>query len=245
MNVKTSIKTIVFLLTAIAYASSAWAGSTTDGADLKSESEELSITTATQFFKPVAPTAPRSPSTTTGTRTGGCFSRDESPALMAPTNFIGETATESPTLTWFLPDETPVPAELNLYALQPSGSLSLHHSETLSYEAGISQYALPAEAALEANQVYLWQMILHCNPNRPSQSLVYEAEVVFVPRSVDTQLASSAAEQARIWAETGYWYDAIAALGTSEAPEIETVRSALLNDLNLLEAAMEKESPDE
>lgn len=244
MSIKNLIKTIVFLVITGAYVPAGWADSATEATDSDSASEGLVISAVTQYFKPIKPSAPSAPTTTTGTRTGGCFSSSASPNLMAPTTFVGETATNVPTLTWFFPDEMPVPVELNLYALQPSGVLALHHSSDLAYEPGVSQYALPTDAALEPNQSYLWQMILHCNPNRPSQSLVYEAEVEFVPSTVALSSMGSAIEQARELAKTGYWYDAITALGTSEAPEIEAVRSVLLNDLNLLEAAMKKESPD-
>ncbi len=238
MYIKLSIKTFAFLWVAASLTNPAWASSPKEALADTSVSESVTISPSPQYFKPVDPSAPRSPSTTTGTRTGGCFNGEMSPYLMAPTNFVGKTATATPTFTWFLPDDNPVPVDFSLYALQPLGTLALHHSASLTYEPGISQYQLPAAVALDANRAYLWQIIVHCNPNRPSQSLVYEAEVERVPDASTLDLSQGAVKNARVLAAAGYWYDAIAALGSHEAADVAQVRAVLLNDVALLESAM-------
>lgn len=222
-----------------------WNEQTREASANRSFLEGSPIPTAPQYFKPVNPSAPRSPTTTTGTRRGGCFESKETPFLLAPARFIGKTTTASPTFTWFLPDDAPVPVEFSLYALQPTGALELRHSESLIYGPGFRQYQLPDEAAMETNQSYMWQLILHCNPNRPSQSLVYEAEVAFVPDSQTLTSMITPTGQSRVLAEAGYWYDAIAVLGTDEAPDITQMRNILMGDLAFIEETLDNSSPVE
>jgi len=168
-----------------------------------------------------------------------------SPQLMAPTTFIGKTADATPTFTWALPNDDSVPVEFTLYSLQPSGELAVHHSAEPAYTPGLSQYEVPAENELTANQPYMWQMVLHCNPNRPSQALVYEGEIELMPYVAEALPSGSVVEQAMVWAEAGYWYDAIAALGTSEAPDVAQMREALLNDLAIAEDAITEMASEE
>jgi len=250
MFIKLLNKSLTFLFFTLVLSNSAWAN---DRKNIVTEypfskqafSKQATVSLAPLFFKPIDPSAPESPSTTTGTRTGSCFEGEMSPQLMAPTVFVGKTADSTPTFMWTLPEEAAVPVEFTLYALQPSGELAVHHSAELAYTPGLSQYELPAENALDANQPYLWQMVLHCNPNRPSQALVYEREIELIPYLTGALPSGSTVEQAMVWAEAGYWYDAIAALGTSEARNVAQMREALLNDLKLIEEEMTEMASEE
>ncbi|MEO1351462.1 MAG: DUF928 domain-containing protein [Cyanobacteria bacterium J06635_15] len=242
------IKISVCLLIINPLTAKAWADYTGDTTADDSAPRSSTISTAPRYFQPLDPSAPRTPGTTTGTRRGGCFDSEVSPVILAPYGFVGRTAENRPVFTWFLPDDDPVPVEFSLYSLQTSGSVELQHSGTLAYEAGLTRYQLPSGAVLEANQTYLWQVVLHCNPNRPSTALVYEAEIEFMPMSEAlTQTLGTetvAAERSRIFAEAGYWYDAIAAVGTSQMPDALEMRSVLINDLALLEEAVEHNDDD-
>ncbi len=242
---KILIKTFVFFCVATLLTGKSWAGYTEAVIADNSLPKDVVNFAAPQYFNPVNRTAPRSPSTTTGTRSGGCFDSETSPYLLAPASLTGETATALPTFTWFLPDDAPVLIEFSLYALHSSGSIELKHSKILPYESGLVQYQLPAEAAIETEKNYMWQVVLHCDPNRPSQSLVYESEVVFTSNSQVVASTESTIEQSRALAEAGYWYDAIAVLGTSETLEVAEMRAILLNDLVLLEAAINGDSVNE
>lgn len=200
------------------------------------------IVSGTRYFQPVNPSAPKSPSTTSGTRgDDGCFDGDAAPIIFAPDSFVGLTASAQPQLTWFLPEEEPVPMEFSFYAMGPAGSYELEHLQMLTYEPGIAQYQLPVE--LEPGTRYIWQLVLECNPNRPSEALVYQAEMEFVPMVGNAMPATATAlEKSEIYARAGYWYDAIAVLGPSQQPDALAMRRALLSDLEIVEA--ELSTPD-
>ncbi|MBE9066996.1 DUF928 domain-containing protein [Leptolyngbya cf. ectocarpi LEGE 11479] len=201
-----------------------------------------SLAGAPRYFQPVNPSAPRSPSTTSGTRgDDSCFDSDVAPRIFAPDSFVGITANAQPQLTWFLPEEKPVPVEFSFYTMGPAGSYELEHVQMLTYEPGITQYQLPVE--LEPGTRYIWQLVLECNPNRPAAALVYQAEMEFVPMVGNAMPATATTlEKSEIYARAGYWYDAIAVLGYGQQPDVLTMRRALLNDLELVEA--EISAPD-
>lgn len=240
MNSQCLIKTLVFLGAINVLVAPVWADYSRDTSADDSAPKGSTISTAPRYFQPVNPSAPRSPSTPTGTRRGGCFDSETSPFILAPSNFVGITAESRPTFTWFLPNDESVPVEFSFYRLGTAGSDDLKHIETLTYEAGINQYQLPLEVELEPGERYLWQLVLYCNPNRPSTALVYEAEVDFVPILENSiQIVDMAVhEQAQLLAEAGYWYDAIATLGTSQQSDISAMRSVLLDDLAIAEQAI-------
>lgn len=206
----------------------------------------------TQYFRPSNPSAPRSPHTTTGTRQGGCFAGDVTPQILAPSKFVGLTATSQPTLTWLLPDDQPVPVELSLYELaaevtpDPTDIYDTKYLETVAYQPGLNQFLLPQELALEPNKRYMWQLVLYCNPNRPSSALIYEAELEYMPMGASTQTelatAPSNVEKAKVFAGAGYWYDAIAVLGAGQQTDTAEMRTNLFNDLTLLENSMADEN---
>lgn len=186
-----------------------------------------------RYFRPVNPSAPESSTTSTGTRRGGCFDSEQTPLILAPTGFVGTTANSRPTLTWFLPEDEPVPVEFSVYSLPLEDADVLQHVATVPYSAGFNQYQLPV--TLEEDTRYVWQLVLYCNPNRPSTALLYQAEIDFIPAAAASAPQGAAIEQAKEWAAAGYWYDAIAALGTSQQTDVVELRQALLEDLTLLE----------
>ena len=151
---------------------------------------------------------------------------------------MGLTASAQPTLTWFLPDDDSVPLEFSVYTIEPSGDYGLIHLQMLPYTPGINQYQLPVELAPDTR--YLWQLVLQCNPNRPSSALIYEAELEFVP-PVENAIAegSPVLELSKTYAKAGYWYDAISVLGPGQQSDVADMRAALLNDLVLAEAALD------
>lgn len=207
---------------------------TSDG----SAPQGVTISTAPRYFQPVNPSAPRSSSNTTGTRSG-CSSDENGmpPQILAPSSFVGLTAAARPTLTWYLPDGEPVPVKLNVYSLGAEDSYEHKHGQPLVYVPGINQYQLPI--ALEPGTRYLWELILECKPNRPSADLIYDAEIEFVPMVDNSgqtlEMAVTMVEKAEAFARADYWYDAISVLGTGQEPGVLEMRAALLNDLALLE----------
>lgn len=238
MNCRSLIKVLGLIcaasnLSAIAYAD--YRPTTSEGS---APDRSVTISTAPRYFQPVNPSSPRSPHTSSGTRgNDSCFASDVAPRIFAPNSFVGITANAQPQLTWFLPEEEPVPVEFSVYTVDTAGSYELEHLQMLTYASGITQYQLPVE--LEQGTRYIWQLVLECNPNRPSAALVYQAEMEFVPMVGNAMPATATVlEQSEIYAKAGYWYDAISVLGHGQQPDVLTMRRVLLNDLEIVEAAI-------
>jgi hypothetical protein len=92
---------------------------------------------------------------------------------------------------------------------------------------------------LEPGNRYLWKVVVLCDPNRPSDSLLAEAEmeVVAPPTDLETTLAqtTSPLDRANIYAAAGLWYDALAQVIDGQSPEAVAYRQALLEELAVLE----------
>ncbi|MEM7062091.1 MAG: DUF928 domain-containing protein [Cyanobacteria bacterium P01_B01_bin.77] len=238
MNCHSLIKVLGLIYAAGNLSAIAYADYRPITSDESAPDRTVTISTAPRYFQPINPSAPRSPNTSTGTRgDDSCFVSDVAPRIFAPDNFVGITASAQPQLTWFLPEEEPVPMEFSVYTVNSAGSYELEHLQMLTYESGITQYQLPVE--LEPGTRYIWQLVLECNPNRPSAALVYQAEMEFVPMVGNAMPATATAlEKSEIYAKAGYWYDAISVLGHGQQPDVLTMRTALLNDLEIVEAAI-------
>jgi hypothetical protein len=167
--------------------------------------------------------APKGESTTmTGIRGKGSCSEQAATRLtaLAPYSHPGQSTNSHPTFAWHIPDPEPYPVLFRLYeynATQRDGKGKTIAKETLSSTPGIMTYVLPSDApSLTAGQKYIWQAILVCNPNSPSESLVTEARINIVnPSSEITTQPNNTSEvnpaaQADIYAQAGLWYDALA-----------------------------------
>jgi hypothetical protein len=184
----------------------------------------LQMTLAWGGYKPnPKPSAPKSPTTTTGTR-GGCHDKSTTTlTAFAPQTNIGQTVSQFPTFSWFVPDSQPLPMEFRLYKYDsqgrsPSGggaSSQLIEKVKMISQPGIMQHSLPRDrSGLAINQTYRWQVVIFCNPNRPSSALVTEAivKVVEISPKLKQKLATTnkTLEKAELFAKSNFWYDALA-----------------------------------
>jgi Domain of Unknown Function (DUF928) len=167
--------------------------------------------------------APKGESTTmTGIRGKGSCSEQAITKLtaLAPYSHPGQSANTHPTFTWHIPDPESYPVLFRLYeydATQRNGKGKTIAEKTLSSTPGIMSYVLPSDSpGLTAGQKYIWQAILVCNPNSPSESLVTGARINIVhqPSGITTQLNNTSqanpTAKADIYAQAGLWYDALA-----------------------------------
>jgi hypothetical protein len=203
------------------------------------------------YVPPPDASAPTGPGTTTGRR-GGCTRTAETfLTAIAPQSHMGQTTSSHPSFTWFMPDAASYPMEFRLYqynAETNAGSdRQLLYKTALQTSSGFMQFSLPADQpGLSAGQQYGWQIVVFCNPNRPSSALVAEAqiEVVDLPGDVASALATSRdrAERSTHYAEAGLWYDAIAEVLTVPENSATLAGIALIEDLAELEAASSSEA---
>lgn len=190
------------------------------------------------FRRPKNP-RPRSGSiTATGHRGGSCLSTAQTAfTTLGPDETIGLTASTRPEFVWYLPaSDIAYPITFRLLVFDAENELTLVHTQELAYTSGFVKYALPAEVAdLSPGNEYHWQVVVQCNPARLSQSRMQE--LAFKVVSPDASLlqslntATTDADKALAYGQSGFWYDAIAQVAQSVSPQAKAVRRSLLEDL--------------
>lgn len=163
-----------------------------------------------KYHPPKRPSAPKV--TRPGASRGGC-DPNTSVGLtpLVPFSHIGQTSSQRPTFTWFVPDRTSHPLQFRLFK---SNGQPLYRTEMQS-QPGIMQVSLPQnQRELTTGQVYRWQVVLVCNPSTPLSNVVATADIEVVKpiARLQTQLATTQTPQQRIdlYAVSGLWYDALA-----------------------------------
>ena len=182
------------------------------------------------------------------TSRGGCSAREETfLTALAPQNHIGRTIVTRPTWAWFIPDKKPYQLKFQLYEYGVNGELTAIWQHNLISESGIMTLTLPVERPeLSVGKQYRWKVILLCNPNRPSNSIVVEADlkVVSLPQSLQTELARATESLAiaDVYAEQSIWYDALAqAILTTQNSTESRFELKLLEDLARIEEATDSQ----
>lgn len=170
--------------------------------------------------------------------------------VLASQNYVGRTISQHPTFAWFVPrDSTSKSMQFTIYEWVPGGKPKEVRKMSLQSSPGIMKLSpfSDSEPGLQLGKEYLWQVVIHCDPDNPSGDLVSEAsiEVVGMPATVQSELnrAVNSAEKANIYAKAGLWYNALGeALKLAEPSKLGEVGSTLLNDLAQWEAP--KTSPE-
>jgi hypothetical protein len=195
----------------------------------------------------IPPSEPSSPQESTGStgRRGGCSGEAETElTALAPQSYVGQTISTYPTFAWFIPDAQPFQVEFHLYEYS-SGNRQLIQKIDLQSSPGIMTWSLPPEQpGLSIGQRYIWQVVVHCNPNRPSSALVAEAEIEVVETSSDLEIELDAAPdgfaRARLYGEAGLWYDAFSeVLAAGQSTAARDAKLGLLNNLVNSEVVIE------
>lgn len=164
---------------------------------------------------------------------------------LAPYAHVGQSASTNPTFTWYIPDRESYPVEFRLYESDPTsydGKGKQVYQTKLTSSAGIMSHSLPTQASLTPGKTYVWQVIVTCNLNYPSESLVINnlVEIVEIAPATISQLNSTGnpVTKANIYARSGLWYDAIAQVATlPNDPQARETTIKLISQL----AATEKD----
>ena len=150
-------------------------------------------------------------------------------ALMVPGNQSSLlTAIESPTLAWHIETDTPV--QMTFYLSDPNQATPLYtQTFELDNSATVSM-AFPKALKLEVDKRYRWTVSVLC----PGEHQAEISARSFIERINGESLhleGLSNTEQARMYAEQGIWYDAIAVLLSPESQRMtnaETMAQMLL-----------------
>jgi Domain of Unknown Function (DUF928) len=196
-----------------------------------------------KYRPPKKPSAPKE--TTTNTTRGGSCESNSAAGLTAlvPFSHVGQSSTQYPTFTWFVPDRA---SHLLQFRLFTSTGQPLYRTQMQS-QSGMMQFSLPkTQPGLAIGRSYQWQVVLVCHPNVPSMNVVATADIQVVKPSstLQTQLAAAQTPQQRIdlYAESGLWYDAIAE--ARKSPQNQSAVLELLDSLASSEAQPLKEWSD-
>ena len=150
---------------------------------------------------------------------GGCDGSEPiNLTALAPQGHIGQTISPRPTFVWYVPDGEPYPMQLQLYRYTSDEGDELERVKFFDFEQsqpGFMTFTLPDdEPPLAVGETYRWKVILFCNPGRPSQVSLDEADLMVVepPVGLDVTMTGDPVAMAEGYAAAGLWYDAIAAL---------------------------------
>ena len=156
--------------------------------------------------------------------------------LLIPSDHTAQTAAAHPTFTWYVSAETSGPVQFAL--VEPGVSQPIFIKQFTTQKAGINQLTVPEDApALLPGRKYRWTVSQICNVMRPSQNAYASGWVEHVaPTAVQSQAitaATSAPEKAKAYGESGFWYDALAALAQAymATPQNQTVKADLMGFL--------------
>ncbi len=192
-----------------------------------------------QKYNPPQGEPPGGVITSTGSR-DSCSEEYELPLTgLAPTvmNHVGRTATTTPTLAWFVPSTKPYRISFSLYTANQEELLQ--QVEYIDDTPEIVSFTVSAEdVTLEPGQRYIWEVNLVCNPANDAyeQFFISEFDVILPSEDLAVALATAQTplEKAALYAESGYWYDALQA--ALSLPEGARFIQSLLSDLAATEA---------
>lgn len=163
--------------------------------------------------------------------------------VLAP-DHVALTASEQPTLYWFLPEKSEVRVEVAL--VDSKGVKPLLETSYSNLERGIHAVSLKDfNVRLTRNEEYQWSVALVMSDKQRSRDIVSQASLRLVEVSNETRASIAKRpqhEQAIEYAAMGIWHDALQALSASisafpDRHELRDMRAALLEQAGLKAAA--------
>lgn len=178
------------------------------------------------------PTRP-GPKRTAGTGSRGCSVGETSVVLtpVVPSGHIGQTSFDRPSFFW----HQSATKLVHFTLVEPGVPKPLFEKTVRPGKAGMVRLDLPEQAPkLAVGKEYRWTIGVVCNPNRPSETLSYTQSWIAradLSTALKQQLtgAKTDSARARLYAEAGMWYDAMAIL--SKAVDANPKNTAAQSDL--------------
>jgi hypothetical protein len=177
------------------------------------------------------------PRRTTGAGSRGCNTGAASTdlTLLTPATHTALTTTGHPTFYWYVDNDSPVTVRFSL--IEPRVFPAVVDTEIEVTESGVVRFEVPETApALEVGKQYRWTVAVICDPNRPSTNIVAKGLIqraALPSEQLQTLQTATLEEQGLIYAEAGYWHDALDAIalayqGDQDNPAtLETLLSLL------------------
>ncbi len=153
-----------------------------------------------------------------------------------PENYIGTTATDTPTIFFYVPKTQALTAEFAL--VDQKGNEVYTQELKLSDKSGLVdvKMKLPQLPQGVMGTEYTWQFVLVCNPNDRGADMWVEGQIRHVSLSSE-QTAALAAEKdllkkAELLADAKIWYDTLAIAAQLRSVDSQPWKS-LLKSVNL------------
>jgi hypothetical protein len=193
-----------------------------------------------RVYVPPVQAAPRTTQGSSGSR--GCErSMPASLRLLVPDNHVGQTMQGHPTFFWFVSGGVNLPMEFAI--VEPKVAQPIYVSQKFASRTEVMKVTLPSHLPqLEPGKTYRWSVSLICNPNQRSSTIYAQS---WIERSLPSsdlvkKLASAQTDYERTitYAQSGFWYDALASISTARAAkpqdsEILTMHRMLLEQVGL------------
>ena len=143
----------------------------------------------------------------------GCDKNYVALNLLVPSDHIATTTSGHPTFLWYVSATPSVPMQFTL--VEQNGSKSILETQVQVKSPGIVKLQLPLNTTdLAIGKQYRWTVSLVCNEKRPSSNILAQAVIERVAKTFtlkrDLKATTDERVHARIYAQSGIWYDAIA-----------------------------------
>ncbi len=164
--------------------------------------------------------------------------------VLAP-DHVGLSREEQPQLAWYLSKPTTYPLEFTLID-EKGVTPILEKRLSPPAEAGIHMIRLADYGLkLEKGKTYQWFVSLISDPEHRSTDIISGGMIQIgdPPASLGEDLKKAdPVEATRLWAQAGFWYDAISVISSRlqanpKDPEMHMLRASLLEEVNLDAAA--------
>ena len=182
-------------------------------------------------------------------------------SLLTPNDHVGLTVSERPTFSWYVSALPSTPMQFAL--VEPGVAQPILVKQLRVNKTGIVQLKLPTNiSGLSVGKTYRWTVSLVCNAKRPSVNIYVRSWIARVPNHVDELqlLATASSETTResnsdrlrqraiAYAQSGIWYDAIAAISKAYLANPQDRLSAeyfhlLLNQVGLSQVRIPEAQP--
>jgi hypothetical protein len=173
--------------------------------------------TTVSFEPPPRKDAPRGGTAGGGSRSDmlSCSSsiqaRTKTLTALTPGKHVGLSHERRPVLYVYLPKTNAKVAEFSIYDEKMNGvyqtDISVENSK------GFIAIKLPSVLSLVKNQPYYWSFALACNPEDRTSDMVVGGWIEYTQLSQDLQnklIKANSVERISLYAQNGYWYDAVA-----------------------------------
>lgn len=167
---------------------------------------------------------------------GTCIEENSPQTLLAPSSHVGLTTQSHPRLAIYFPEAPKLKVSINIE--DPEARKVIWAEEVEVNTAGIYSFKMPASAPeLIPDRRYDWTVSLICDRNKRQVDIF--AEVPLIRKEISPQLdrelslAEDNIARARILARSGFFYDALGELLTSNSSQAKSLVNSLLAQTSL------------